>query len=101
ASLGGRGARGPEKVGDQVEMLIAIIEVERVARHIQPEDREIEVIAPDWIALPSPSPEIKQWEEVTEAAHDDQVPYGDGLARVAGVLRTPHHVGKEGNDACP
>ena len=54
---------------ESVKMLVAIIEIEVIASHIEPEDREEETIRPDGIATPawallrsSALPEIEQRE---------------------------------------
>src|SRR5258708_30924742 len=58
---------GAVEVWDEVEVRVAVVQVEGVAGHIQPEDREIQIVGPYRIALPSP-PAAAQVEEREEQA---------------------------------
>ncbi len=91
---------GAVEVRDKVEVRVTVVQVEGVAGHIQPEDREVQIVGPDRIALPSPpvAAQVEEREEQAQAADDYQVAYGDRFAGVAWVLRVPQHVHQKGGD---
>jgi hypothetical protein len=90
-----RGGAGPVEVRDEVEVRVAVVEVEGIAGHVEPEQREPEVVGPHRVRGPAAPDQVEHREEEREAPDDHEVPHRDRLSREAGILRMAEDLSEE------
>ena len=74
------------------------VEPKRVARHIQREDRQIQVVEPERIARPSPGDEIDDGEEHGEDERDPDVARPERFALETRIGRVDQRIDGEHDD---
>src|SRR5439155_13084851 len=83
---------------DQVKVRVAVIEVERVAGHVEPEEREPEVVRPPGVARSAPAEEVQRRKEERQSANDEEVSHRDRLPLEATVIGMREHLDEEARD---
>jgi hypothetical protein len=86
---------------NEIEVEIAIVEVERVAGHIEPEDGQVRVVEAEGISSPSSlfPGQVQAREREAHAAGNNQVAQGNRFACEAWVIGLEPDLGKEVHDA--
>jgi hypothetical protein len=96
-----RAAPSAVEMRNEIEVEIAIIEVDLVAGHIEPEDGQVQVVEAEGISSPSSlfPGQVQARERETHAAGNNQVARGDRFAGEAWVIGLEPDFGKEVHDA--
>src|SRR6185503_18196209 len=83
---------------DVVPPLDGVVEVEAVAGHVEPEDREVQRVVPERVPLPALVDQMEDREEHREPHEDPDVSRPERLARKARIARVHERIDREDED---